>query len=303
MELHHLKAFVTVADERHLTRAAERLCLSQPAISAHIKALEQELALTLFERTPKGMVPTAAGEALLVHARQALAAVGEVGQQAEALRGEVIGSVRIGLNTDAGFLRLVELQTLLSARHPRLEIEFLGGTTGANLPKLRNKRLDASFVSGEFDDAVYDSFVLRDEEMAIAAPLALREAVGDGDVATLAGLPWIHSSPDRVQFSMMQALFEPHGLQPARRMVANQKDAVLAMVAAGVGLAITRRKDIERAAQAGAIYAVPLPLAPVPTVSLRFAVLRQRADETMLRAVTLAVRAVWAQDQVRQASA
>jgi len=295
MELHHLKAFVTVADEQHLTRAAERLCLSQPAISAHIKTLEQELALTLFERTPKGMRPTAAGEALLVHARQALAAVDEVGQQAEALRGEVIGSVRIGLNTDAGFLRLVELQTLLSARHPRLEIEFLGGTTGANLPKLRNKRLDASFVSGALDEAVYDSLVLREEEMAIAAPLALREAIGDGDVATLAALPWIHSSPDRVQFSMMQALFEPHGRQPARRMVANQKDAVLAMVAAGVGLAITRRKDIEQAAQAGAIYAVPLPLAPVPTVSLRFAVLRQRADETMLRAVALAVRAVWAQ--------
>ena len=65
MELYHLKTFVTVAEERHLTRAAERLCVSQPAISAHIKALEEELGLALFERTPKGMLPTAAGEALL----------------------------------------------------------------------------------------------------------------------------------------------------------------------------------------------------------------------------------------------
>ena len=296
MELHHLKAFVTVADEQHLTRAADRLCLSQPAISAHIKALEQELALTLFERTPKGMVPTAAGEALLAYARRALTAVDEVGHQAEALRGEVIGAVRIGLNTDAGFLRLVELQTLLRERHPRLEIEFLGGTTGANLPKLRNRRLDASFLSGALDESVFESLVLREEEMAIAAPMALREAIGEGDVATLARLPWIHSSPDRVQYSMMQALFEPHGLKPARSMVANQKDAVLAMVAAGVGLAITRRKDIERAAQGGAICALPLPLAPVPTVSLRFAVLRQRADEPMLRALLGAVRTVWARD-------
>jgi len=295
MELHHLKAFVTVADEQHLTRAAERLCLSQPAISAHIKALEQELALTLFERTPKGMLPTPAGEALLVYARRALRAADEVGHQAETLRGEVIGAVRIGLNTDAGFLRLVELQTLLRERHPRLEIEFLGGTTGANLPKLRNKRLDASFVSGAVDESLFDSLVLREEEMAIAAPMALREAIGEGDVATLARLPWIHSSPDRVQYSMMQALFEPHGLQPARSMVANQKDAVLAMVAAGVGLAITRRKDIEQAAQGGAIFTVPLPLAPVPTVSLRFAVLRQRADESMLRAVMRSVQAVWAE--------
>ena len=123
MEFYHLKTFVTVAEERHLTRAAERLFVSQPAISAHIKALEEELGLALFERTSKGMLPTAAGEALLARARRALAAVGEVGLHAQELRGEVIGAVRIGLNTDAGFLRLVELQSLLKARHPRLEIE------------------------------------------------------------------------------------------------------------------------------------------------------------------------------------
>jgi DNA-binding transcriptional LysR family regulator len=77
-------------------------------------------------------------------------------------------------------------------------------------------------------------------------------------------------------------------------MLANQKDAVLAMVAAGVGLAITRLQDIERAAQAGSIYAVPLPLEPTPTVSLRFACLRQRAQEPVLRAVRAAVASVWA---------
>ncbi|TVT50893.1 MAG: LysR family transcriptional regulator [Denitromonas halophila] len=294
MELYHLKTFVTVAEERHLTRAAERLCVSLPAISAHIKALEEELGLALFERTPKGMLPTAAGEALLARARRALSAVGEVGLHAQELRGEVIGSVRIGLNTDAGFLRLVELQSLLKARHPRLEIEFLGGTTGANLPKLKSGRLDASFVSGTLDDSLFDSQVLREEEMAIAAPVALREAIGAADIATLARQPWIHSSPDRVQHSVMQAMFEPHALWPERSMLANQKDAVLAMVAAGVGLAITRLQDIERAAQTGTIYAVPLPLEPTPTVSLRFACVRQRAQEPVLRAVRAAVASVWA---------
>ncbi|MBR0567062.1 LysR family transcriptional regulator [Azoarcus sp. L1K30] len=293
MELYHLRTFVTVAEERHLTRAADRLFVSQPAISAHIKALEDELGLALFERTPKGMVPTAAGEALAARARHALSAVAEIGLHAQELRGEVIGSVRIGLNTDASFLKLVELQQLLKARHPRLDLEFLGGTTGANMPKLNKGRLDASFVSGAVDDTVFDSQVLREEEMAIAAPTALRDAIGDADIATLARQPWIHSSPDRIQHAVMQAMFEPHGLQPIRSMLANQKDAVLALVAAGVGLAITRRQDIERAAEAGAIYAIPLPLQPVPTVSLRFACLKRRADEPLLRAVSAAVRSVW----------
>ena len=293
MELYHLKTFVAVAEARHLTRAAERLCISRPAVSAHVKALEEEFGLALFERSPKGMLPTAAGEALLARARRALSAVGDVALHAQELRGEVIGAVRIGLNTDAGFLRLVELQNLLSRRHPRLEIEFLGGTTGANLPKLQSGRIDASFVSGALDDSVFDSRVLREEDMAIAVPETLREAVGEADVATLARLPWIHSSPDRVQHAVMQGLFEPHGLWPARSMLANQKDAVLAMVAAGVGLAITRQQDIERAAQTSAIYAVPLPLVPTPTVSLRFACLRRRAEEPVLRAVKTAVLAVW----------
>ncbi|MES9912641.1 MAG: LysR family transcriptional regulator, partial [Candidatus Sedimenticola sp. 4PFRAG1] len=54
MELYQLKTFVKVADEGHLTRAAEQLFTSQPAISAHIKALEEELGVVLFQRTPKG---------------------------------------------------------------------------------------------------------------------------------------------------------------------------------------------------------------------------------------------------------
>ena len=76
MELYHLKTFVTVAEEQHLTRAAERLFTSQPAISAHIKALEEELRLTLFERTPKGMqlTPRASN---CSSARAALAAAGD----------------------------------------------------------------------------------------------------------------------------------------------------------------------------------------------------------------------------------
>lgn len=294
MELYHLRTFVTVAEERHLTRAADRLCISQPAVSAHVKALEEELGLPLFERNPRGMRLTPAGEALMARVRKALTAVDAVSRLAQHLRGEVIGTVSIGLNTDAGFLRLVELQQALKSRYPRLAIEFLGGTTGINLPKMRQGKLDASFISGPLDAGEFHSLVLREEEMAIAVPAALREAVGAGDPASLARLPWIHSSPDRIQHAVMRAIFDPQGLEPERAMISNQKDAVLAMVAAGVGLAITRRQDIERAAVSGALVALPLPLPePVPTVSLRFACLAPRAEEPMLKAVFEAVRVVW----------
>ena len=92
MELYHLKTFVTVAEEGHLTRAAERLFTSQPAISAHIKALEEELGVTLFERTPKGMQLSPAGAQLLAQAQRTLAAAGDFKLAAPAgLRDQQIG--------------------------------------------------------------------------------------------------------------------------------------------------------------------------------------------------------------------
>ena len=74
MEYYHLRTFVAVAEEEHLTRAAERLNASLPAVSAHIRGLEEELGVVLFSRTPKGMRLTDEGRALLVEARQALPA-------------------------------------------------------------------------------------------------------------------------------------------------------------------------------------------------------------------------------------
>ena len=72
MDLHHLRTFVAVAEENHLTRAAERLFVSQPAVSSHIKALEGELGVVLFHRTPKGMILSREGEKLLGRVRRIL---------------------------------------------------------------------------------------------------------------------------------------------------------------------------------------------------------------------------------------
>ena len=96
MELYQLRSFVAVAEAGHLTRAAEKLHVSQPAVSAQIKALEDELDLALFERTPSGMVLTAAGERLLADAEKVLAAAQAMRTEAKALKGEVAGKVREG---------------------------------------------------------------------------------------------------------------------------------------------------------------------------------------------------------------
>ncbi|MCB1909995.1 MAG: LysR family transcriptional regulator [Rhodocyclaceae bacterium] len=290
MELYHLRTFVTVAEEGHLTRASERLFTSQPAVSAQIKALEEELGVTLFDRTPRGMQLTAAGDRLLAAARTTLSSADSLLHEARSLRDELIGSVRIGLNTDARFLRLIALQAALAERHPRLELEFMAGSTGANLPALRIGRLDASFISGACDDPRLASWVLCEEELAVAAPAAWRERLVAADVAALARQPWVFTSEDCAHYGVMRSLFEAHGCTPRKTVLANQEDALAAMVEGGFGLGIMRRELVVAGEAEGRLHLLPMTL---PTVSLRFACLRQRADDPLLKAVITTIAGLW----------
>ena len=85
MELYQLRTFAAVAQAGHLTRAAEKLFISQPAVSAHIKALEEELGVVLFTRGARGMSLTGQGQALLAHAEAVLAQAGELERAARAV--------------------------------------------------------------------------------------------------------------------------------------------------------------------------------------------------------------------------
>ena len=300
MELYHLRTFVAVAEEKHLTRAAERLFTSQPAISAHIKALEETLGVTLFDRTPKGMRLTRVGEELLPRARQALAAASAVMQHAKGLQDELIGSVRIGLNTDARFLRLTALQAALAASFPRLEVSMLTGSTGTNVPAVRVGKLDGAFVTGEIDDPTLSVCYLCDEPLIVAAPTAFREQITSTDVAALARLPWVFTSPDCSHYRAMRVLFEAHCCEPVRTLIANQEDALVEMIRAGVGLGIVRKGVLS--ADDPQAYELPVALAPAP---LQFVHLKKRDNDPVIRAVVQALCTVWdidtPLDQVREA--
>ncbi len=288
MELYHLRTFVAVAEERNLSRASERLFTSQPAISAQIKALEETLGLELFDRTPKGMRLTAAGEELLSHAHQVLNAAGALLQQARGLHDELIGSIRIGLNSDARFLRIAALQAGLAERHARLDVAILAGSTAANLPALRVGKLDAAFISGTLDDPEMSVLHLCDEELVVVAPKAMSAQIGAGDIPTLSQLPWVFTSPDCAYFQAMRALFHAHGCEPSSTLLANQEDALIELVRAGVGLGIVRAGIVGD--EQDSAYELPVVL---PSIPLKLAYLRRRANDPLIRAFRVVVADVW----------
>lgn len=146
MELRQLAYFVTVVEEGGFTRAAARLHLAQPGISAQIRRLERELGEELLDRTGRTVRPTDAGAAILPYARAALTAVDGVRQAVDELTGLVRGQVAIGTVTSHA-LDLPGLLAGFHADHPGVEITLTEDTSDRLVDALRAGRLDAAVIA------------------------------------------------------------------------------------------------------------------------------------------------------------
>ena len=128
------------------TRAAAREHVAQPGISAQIARLERELGHVLFDRSARGVRPTPAGEAVLPHARAALAAVAAVRDTADELAGLVRGRVSVGMVRGGGVVDLPGLLGDFHRTHPGVEIRLVEAATDALLDGLRRHDLDLAWV-------------------------------------------------------------------------------------------------------------------------------------------------------------
>lgn len=291
MELYHLRTFVTVAEEGHLTRAADRLHTSQPAVSAHIKALEEELGVTLFLRTPKGMTLTAAGELLRRQAQHALAAASEFLLEAKRLHKEVVGEVRLGLNADGAFLHVIELHSHLAQRHPRIGVTLTDSNSTDVLEDLRGGSLDAGFFFGEWHPAEIAAMRLQETELIVVGPVEWRDRLHDATLAQIAALPWVHTSERCPYYRAMSRVFDGQGLEPVRVVTAEQEAAVRSLVESGIGLGLVRRDEAEDLVHQGRCCRWPESFARIP---LQFGYLSRREQDPLVEALRQAVTSVWA---------
>ena len=202
MDLTLLRAFVTVAREGYLTRAAVHLHLTQPAVSLQIKHLQETLGVTLFTRTSHGLSLTRDGQALLPHAERALAAAGDVQRAAQSLRQEVRGRLRIGTILDPEFLRLGGFLKQLVETWPHIETALRHGMSGWVLDQVRAGELDVGYYIGvpSEDDArdgpAFHTLTLTRFQYRVLAPAGWRDRVkGARDWRSLAAFPWIWTPP------------------------------------------------------------------------------------------------------------
>lgn len=293
MELYQLRTFVAVAEAGHLTRAADRLHVSQPAISAQIKALEEELDVRLFERGPGGMTLTRAGAHLLEQAANVLAAAEELRNVAKALKGEIAGRLRIGTIGAPDFIRLGAFSSRAVERFPLLELEFHAEVSGAALEAVRNGTFDASFYVGELMYPNVVGVALREMSFRVVAPAAWADRVEHADWPTLAAMPWILMPSISTHSQLVRTMFREHGVEPTNVVEADQESLIANLVVSGVGVSLLPDPlalDMQAAGQVCISEKTSMP------ATLWFITLRERANDPLIKGVIEVIRSLWNQE-------
>jgi len=193
MELRQLEYLVAIVEEGSFTRAAARVRVAQPGVSAQIGRLERELGQRLLNRSGREVTTTTAGAAVMPYARAALAAVGSVREAIDELSALTRGSVKLGTVNASGALGLADLLADFHTRHPLIEISLSEGVTDRLLAELTDGSLDLALIGRAGPRRPLgpglEHRVVLNERLAAAVrpdhPLAKRDRVALRDLAEL----------------------------------------------------------------------------------------------------------------------
>jgi len=302
-DLRALRAFVLAAHEGSVSRAAEKLHLSQPAVSLQLKQLAGITGLELFSRTSTGLLLTRDGAALLAHAERALQAQADFLQAAQRMKGSVRGTLRVGTILDPEFTRLGAFLRELVALAPELRPELHQGMSGQVMDALLKGDLDVGYTIGAArakKAKVVRGAATIDERLHLAplsrftyrvvAPPGWGPQVHGHDWPELARLPWVTTPGASVHHRLLAATLEPLGLTQNGVAQVDQESSMLALVRSGVGLCLARDAlAIQESQTHGLVIADRVSLDAV----LGFACLKKTIAREVVQSAFDALARVW----------
>lgn len=290
LEIYQIRSFVTVAEHGSLTKAALLLHVTQPAVSGHLKTLENTLNLKLFERSSTGVQLTKAGQALLPKAQAILAATSEFLNQARELQGKLTGKARVGTILDPTFIRLGQFMSSILDLYPWIEVELEHGVSVSVIEKVVNGGLDAAFFLGYLTVPHVQAIALTDLAYRVVAPPHWKQKIDNADWAEIAALQWIRPPNMSAHVQMMTDMFSRHKLELIKVAKADQEQTIKTLITAGVGLGLMR-EDLAFAAQSAGEVCVWSKARPTSTLS--FIYLREREGDAVVAALGNVVRKIW----------
>lgn len=214
MELHQIRAFVTVARVGNVTKAAEVLCVTQPAVTAQIKGLEASLGVALFDRSGGRMALTRAGEQLLASAAAVMSATNDLKGAATSMQGELRGRMDVGMPAETSdFLRAGVLSNAIRQQLPLVELHTRTKPVGQLLDQVRGGALTGAFVIGASPPRDLQWTSLRSITYRVAYPKRWLSDMQRGGWGVLASLPWVSGEVESHVHQLLRSMFEKQGLE------------------------------------------------------------------------------------------
>ena len=297
MEFYQIKSFIAVAEEGNLTRASTRLFVSQPAVSAHIKSLEEELGVVLFGRTRKGMRLSPEGELLLAKARRILDDAQDFMNQAVALRGELAGMAKLGLNSSPSLLKITELVAAVGQAFPRLELHLIHSEANRVLKYLQNEQLDAGFYKGVLPDDGFQALPLRKINMVVTGPIEFKDKMDTASIDDLAKMPWIWRTSVDPFMQFGSSLFSNDCFRNTRVIVAEDDETMRSLLISGAGLQLMEENKSRADAAEGKVAIWP---GEKVRTQLSFIYLVKRQEDPIIVSLCKVLRKVWGLRETKQ---
>ena len=263
MKLHYLKYFCVLAEELHFHRAADRLAISQPPLSAGIKALEEELGVQLLRRNSKMVELTSAGSAFLIEAREILDRVSRIGGLVRAFDAGLKGRLDIGISGSLLYREAPKIISTFQAQLPSIDVVLHELSTAEQIERLGRRQIHAGFLHGSKVPAQLTSMSLKDDQFVLCLPeshaLAGRSSVDLRDLAEDRFVMFTREAAPSNHDNVI-AVFSAVGIHPRTIHSARTWATIVTMVSQVSGVALVPR-SVSRARVEGVRF-VPFRGAP-----------------------------------------
>lgn len=256
MDIQHLKAFIAVACTKNLTQAAEKLFLSQPAVSAQIKALESDVGTALFVRTNNGMQLTRAGEVLLPEAEALLQHKHRLEQFAQTLSADYVHSVQLGIIHPIESRKVTALTRCIVEQEPKTQLHIHYGMSIEILSRLLAKKIHAGFFLGHIDQRNLQVHFLEHVDYSLICPQSQLQRIRDNLPKSLNDSTWIEMSGISSSYKNLQQFWHRHKLNPKKQIICDYPQTIIDLAVAQQGLAMVPKHSALEAIRQGKDIAV-----------------------------------------------
>ncbi|MBI5103113.1 MAG: LysR family transcriptional regulator [Nitrospirae bacterium] len=260
MDIHHLKVFSAVYKHRSFSRAADELLLTQPTVSDHIRALEEELNCKLFDRLPRMILPTSEAEVLIDRAQEIIERAEDLKGVLSEFRKDLAGHLIIGASTIPGTYILPGLTASFRRENPSVFFEIIVSDSRAVIDKVAGHDLLIGIVGAKLDarQVHYEPF-LDDELIAITSgTFDGKKSIGIREIANSPIVMREQGSGTRKEF---EKILEREGSDPGQLNIVGifgSTDAIKQAVKEGMGISIISRRSVKDELRCGMLREIKI---------------------------------------------